>query len=1190
MKISIKKSWKKILILGSGGLKIGQAGEFDYSGSQAIKALKQEGIHTVLVNPNIATVQTDSRVSENQENAAQVHMADTVYLQPLNLNTVTAIIAQEKPDGILLGFGGQTALNLGLSLEETGVLAKYGVEVLGTSVKTIRLTEDRELFKQALLSIQIKTPKSVAAKTVQEALLAAETIGYPIMMRSGFSLGGLGSGKIHSAEALLQAATEVLHAAPQILIEEYLLGWKEFEYEIVRDHKDNALTICNMENMDPMGIHTGESIVVAPAQTLSDREHQTLRNIALLVARTVNIIGECNIQFAVNPENGDYRVIEMNARLSRSSALASKATGYPLAFVAAKLALGYALPEIKNSVTQKTCAFFEPALDYIVVKIPRWDTHKLKAANRRIGTEMKSVGEVMAIGRSFPEALQKAVRMLNIGQDGLSDYPFDFTLTETLEKIAETGSSPIEIALHSAPIAQEFEDHENLAEIEKMIEFATDQRLFALYLFFLKGGSVERAQSLSRINGWFLWQISDMAKFEVDFLKNLKQKNTNPQSQPYFWPLPLPLFLEKLKTAKQLGFSDSILGKWLEKKPQEIREIRKKNGIIPYIKQIDTLAGEFDAETNYLYFTYHGCAHDISPSYQISLNHPALSDLSDLSALPNKSNKPNKPNKSEIQSEKSILILGSGPYAIGSSVEFDWCAVNTARTLRKLGKKVIMVNYNPETVSTDYDESDRLYFEELTLERISDIAEFEDPAGLIISVGGQIANNLAMPLFEAGFPILGTSPVFIDCAENREKFSTLLNQLGIHQPEWARVNTVEDAKAFIQKIGYPALLRPSYVLSGAAMNIVLDETHLIQYLSAMNRHPSGISKDYPVVISQFIESAKELEIDGVAMNGEIVMDALSEHIENAGVHSGDATLVLPPEKIYLKTIRRAKDIARKIVKALHIHGPFNIQFIAKNNDLMVIECNVRASRSFPFVSKVTPYHFIDIATRVLLNCYESGPYNTLELDHVAVKSPQFSYNRFKGADPVAHVEMASTGEVACIAGDLLEAFYLSWQSAGHEIKNKRVLLSLADAYKSKFGALIQKLETKGYEIFTTEGTHQYLSKLGIGTHCVFKIKEHIQPNITELITQNQVDLVIVLPSHLPHQASQETDGFQIRRLAIDHHIPLITNPKLAELLLHCLIDLDGITLKPKSWNAYHRENSKDLQSLTQDNKKEKHHA
>ncbi len=1050
-------SYKKVLILGSGGLKIGQAGEFDYSGSQAIKALKEEGIHTVLVNPNIATVQTDANA------------ADTLYLQPLSLDIVSEIIAKEKPDAILLGFGGQTALNLGLALEEAGVLKAHQVAVLGTSTDTIRLTEDRELFKEMLLSIDVKTPQSKAAVNESEAIAAAAEIGYPIMMRSAFSLGGLGSGKVNSPEELRHAVREVLHVVPQVLIEEYLLGWKEFEYEIVRDRDDNVLTICNMENMDPMGVHTGESIVVAPAQTLSDREHQLLRNVAIQVARRVGIVGECNIQYAVNPTNGDYRVIEMNARLSRSSALASKATGYPLAFVAAKLGLGYTLPEIKNSVTQKTCAFFEPALDYIVVKVPRWDTHKLKAASRRIGTEMKSVGEVMAIGRSFPEAIQKAMRMLNIGQHGLSDYPIDF-------------------------------------DIENEIEFATDRRIFALYAFFLKGGSVEKAHQLSRIEPWFLWQLWEIAEFE---------------RQP-----------GSLKQAKKLGFSDITLAKWQHKTPAEIRTQRQEQGIVPYVKQIDTLAGEFEAETNYLYFTYHGDTHDIAPS-----------------------------------AKKPMMILGSGPYAIGSSVEFDWCAVNTARTMRKLGETVIMVNYNPETVSTDYDESDRLYFEELTFERIADIAEFEHSAGLVISVGGQIANNLAIPLFEAGFPILGTHPTSIDCAENREKFSNLLNKLGIDQPRWAKVGSLEDAKAFVKRVGYPVLLRPSYVLSGAAMNIVENEAHLVKYLSEM----ALVSNDHPVVISQFIDSAKELEMDAVAMNGEVVMEAIAEHIENAGVHSGDATIILPPEKLYLKTIRRAKQITRQLAKALKIHGPFNIQFIAKENDLMVIECNVRASRSFPFVSKVTPYHFIDIATKVLLNQYKKKSYNTLELDYVAVKSPQFSYNRFKGADPVAHVEMASTGEVACIAEDLLEAFYLSWQSTGQEIKNKRILVSLANGYKSKFGKLLEELEAKGYDIFATEGTHDYLSKLGIGARCVFKVRELIEPNIGTLISDNTIGLIINLPGSLP-QGLTMSDGFQIRRLAIDHHIPLITNVKIAELMLRCLIELDGKKSMIKSWNEYQRKN------------------
>ncbi len=1049
---------KTALILGSGGLKIGQAGEFDYSGSQAIKALKEEGIKTVLVNPNIATVQTDANA------------ADVLYLQPLTVPVVTEIIKKEKPDAILLGFGGQTALNLGLALEEAGVLRDHAVTVLGTSVETIRLTEDRELFRDLLLSLNVHTPKSQAAVTEEEAVRAAAALGYPIMMRSAFSLGGLGSGKVNSEAELREAVREVLHVVPQVLIEEYLFGWKEFEYEIVRDRKDNVLTICNMENLDPMGVHTGESIVVAPAQTLSDREHQRLRNVAIQVARAVKIVGECNIQFAVNPENGDYRVIEMNARLSRSSALASKATGYPLAFVAAKLGLGYTLPEIKNSVTQKTCAFFEPALDYIVVKIPRWDTHKLKAASRRIGTEMKSVGEVMAIGRSFPEAIQKAVRMLNIGQHGLSDYPSDF-------------------------------------DLENEIEFATDRRIFALYQFFLKGGTVERAHELSRIEPWFLGQLWNIAAFE-------KQGRVETK--------------EALLQAKRLGFSDVTLAKWLNHTQADLRARRKALGIVPYVKQIDTLAGEFEAETNYLYFTYHGNAHDIEPSL-----------------------------------EQPIIILGSGPYAIGSSVEFDWCAVNMARTLRALKRSVIMVNYNPETVSTDYDESDRLYFEELSFERLADIAEFENPAGLVISVGGQIANNLAVPLYEAGFPILGTHPSDIDRAENREKFSSLLNQLGIDQPKWAKVGSLADARAFIKDVGYPVLLRPSYVLSGAAMNIVENEAHLLKYLSEVTQ----ISKEHPVVISQFIEEAKELEMDAVAMNGTVVIEAIAEHIEHAGVHSGDATIVLPPEKLYLKTIRRAKQVTRALAKALKIHGPFNIQFIAKENDLMVIECNIRASRSFPFVSKVTPYNFIEIAAQVLLNHYKKRAYNTLELNHVAVKSPQFSYNRFKGADPVAHVEMASTGEVACIADDLLEAFYLSWQATGQEIKNKRLLISLADAYKTRFAKLLTQLEAKGFELYCTEGTHDYLSKIGVGARCVFKVSEAIEPNVGSLIGEGDIALIINIPGSLP-QGLTASDGFTIRRLAIDHHIPLITNPKIAELMLRCMIELEGSSPQVKSWNAY----------------------
>lgn len=1067
------KKPKTALILGSGGLKIGQAGEFDYSGSQAIKALKEEGIKTILVNPNIATVQTDKG------------LADTLYLEPLNVPTLTKIIAKEKPDVIFLGFGGQTALNLGMDLDAAGVLKKYKVRVMGTPLDGIRATEDRDLFRDALESMGILTPKSISATTVQQALDAAEQIGYPIMLRSGFSLGGLGSGKILNPGELKERVTEVLNATPQVLIEEYLTGWKEFEYEIVRDMNDNALTICNMENLDPMGVHTGESIVVAPAQTLSNSEHQNLRNIALKAARHFGIIGECNIQYAVNPANGDYRVIEMNARLSRSSALASKATGYPLAFVAAKLALGKSLAEIENSITQKTCAFFEPALDYVVVKIPRWDTHKLKAAERRIGTEMKSVGEVMGIGKTFAEALNKAIEALNIGATSIADYP-----------------SPIE-------------------NVRSEVEFATDRRLFALYHFFNNGGSIHDAHKLSRIDHWFLSQLKQM----TDIAKELRDANAKellkPQQSPSF-ALPVSL----LKAAKLLGFSDKSIARITIISETKIRELRLKNKITPVVKQIDTLAGEFSAATNYLYLTYHGDEHDLGAS------------------------------------KKAYLIIGSGPYAIGSSVEFDWCAVNMARTLRRHKKTVIMVNCNPETVSTDYDESDRLYFEPLSFERIQDICDFENPFGIALSVGGQIANNLAMPLYNAGYKILGTSPVDIDTAENRKKFSSLLHDLHIDQPEWATVTSLEDAENFVSKVGFPVLIRPSYVLSGAAMNVV----HDLKSLKYFIKEASTISNDYPVVISQFIDNAKELEIDAVADHGKVIIEAISEHVENAGVHSGDATIILPPEKLYLKTIRNAKQIARQLAKTLNITGPFNLQLIAKNNDLKVIECNVRASRSFPFVSKVTGHHFIEIATEILLGIHKPKPYNTLELDYVAVKNPQFSYNRFKGADPVAHVEMASTGEVACIREDLLSAFYASWQATGQEIKGKRILLALANEHKHKLFPLIRELSEKGFELFATEGTHEYLTQRGVGAYCVFKVSEKIEPNITTMIQNQGLDLIINTPKNQNHN-KQQSDGFMIRRLAIDHHIPLITNLQIAELLLRALVELKPET-EVHSWQYF----------------------
>lgn len=1057
----MKFTGKKILLLGSGGLRIGQAGEFDYSGSQAIKALKEAGIKVILVNPNIATVQTDAE------------MADEVYLQPLNLDTVSKIIDKEKPDAILLGFGGQTALNLGLQLEEAGVLKKHKVAVLGTSVDSIRQTEDRDLFKQQLEAIDVKTPKSICVTTVKDALEAAETIGYPIMMRSGFSLGGLGSGKIENAQELNKRARECLAIAPQILIEEYLLGWKEFEYEIVRDHAGNALTICNMENLDPMGIHTGESIVVAPAQTLSNHEHQFLRSTAIKVAQHFNIVGECNIQYAVNPQNGDYRVIEMNARLSRSSALASKATGYPLAFIATKLALGWKLHELKNSVTQKTCAFFEPALDYLVVKIPRWDTHKLRSADRVIGTEMKSVGEVMGIGRSFPEALQKAVGMLNIGASCLADYP------------------------------QAIDDPH--LEVAK----ATDRRLFALYKFFKQGGAIAEAHNLSKIDPWFLAHIHAIAELE----NKLNTQN---------------LTTELLLTAKQTGFSDRAIGQLKNKTETQIRTLRLSKNIVPYIKQIDTLAGEFAAQTNYLYLTYHACEHDIAAT-----------------------------------KKQPIIVLGSGPYAIGSSVEFDWCAVNTSRALRKLGERSIIINSNPETVSTDYDESDRLYFEQLTFERVQDIADFENPQGIIVGVGGQIANNLALPLARAGYPLLGTPAQSIDQAEDRQKFSALLTELGIDQPSWESVTSLAKAKAFAAEVGYPVLIRPSYILSGSAMNVVRDPKTLEKYL----QEASLVSPDHPVVISKFILDAKELEIDGVANQGTVVIEAISEHIENAGVHSGDATIVLPPQKLYLETIRRTKKITRQIASALNITGPFNIQFIAKNNALQVIECNVRASRSFPFVSKVTNHNLIEISTQVMLGKYKPQTFETLELDYVGVKAPQFSYSRLKGANPVAHVEMASTGEVACLGETLQEAFFNAWLATDQAIHNKHILVSVADQHKARLLPLLKQLDDSHWEIYSTEGTHDFLSKNGIASYFVHKTSERTEPNIKSVIANRKVDIIINIPSG--DAANTQTDGFTIRRMAIDHHLPLVTNLQSAQIILQCLIELsDNPTTTVRSWREF----------------------
>ncbi len=1048
---------KKVLILGSGGLRIGQAGEFDYSGSQAIKALKEEGIETILINPNIATVQTDAT------------MADRVYLQPLNVNTVEQILKKERPDGLLLSFGGQTALNLGLKLDEEGILKKYDVEVLGSSIETIRIAEDRELFKQALTEIGLKTAKSISCTTIEEALAAAEELSYPIMMRSGFSLGGLGSGKMSDPNQLKQRAREALANAPQVLIEEYLSGWKEVEYEIVRDKSGNGITVCNMENFDPMGIHTGESIVIAPSQTLTNQEYYLLRDVALKAAHHLSIIGECNIQYALDPNSCDYRIIELNPRLSRSSALASKATGYPLAFVAAKLAIGQKLSEMQNRVTGKTSAFFEPALDYVVVKMPRWDTHKLRFSERTIGSEMKSVGEVMAIGRSFPEALQKAIRMLGVGHEGLTDHRHE-----------------IDVPLRE-------------------VECATDRRLFAIGDA-LKTESVETIHKLSKIDLYFLHQLADIVRLHQGLNTEVKT----------------------LRKAKRFGFSDKAIARVVNSTAEAIRRRRITNGILPVVKQIDTLAGEFAAETNYLYLTYHGSTHDIEPS-KIS----------------------------------PIIVLGSGPYCIGSSVEFDWCAVNTARALKERDLPAIIINSNPETVSTDYDESDRLYFEELTLERVQDIADLENPRGLVVSVGGQIANNLALPLQQAGHPILGTAPEQIDQAENRKTFSAMLARLDIDQPAWEEVTTIEKARDFAATVGYPILVRPSYVLSGAAMNVIGSEEELALFL----KEAAIVSPDHPVVMSQFITGAKELEIDAVADEGKVVIEAISEHIENAGVHSGDATIVLPPQRLYLETIRRCKEITRQIAEALALSGPFNIQFIAKDNAIKVIECNVRAARSFPFVSKVTGHNFIEIATDVLLGTYIPQHYETLELDYVGVKTPQFSYNRLKGSNPVAHVEMASTGEVACLGDTFLEAFFTSWLATEQNIHSKKILVSIGGDQKLRLLEPIRLLESQGWQIFATDGTQTFLSQQGVGARFVYKASDEIEPNVRTLIEEREVDLILNIPTKRASLQTR-TDGYSIRRLAIDHNIPLLTNLQVAQTFLACLTRDHESPRSPKSWQEF----------------------
>lgn len=1052
----------KVLLLGSGGLRIGQAGEFDYSGSQAIKAFKEEGVQVVLMNPNIATVQTDES------------LADTVYFLPLTEEFAVQVIEKERPDAIALSFGGQTALNLGLELEQHGILERYGVRVLGTPVKSIRDTEDRDLFVQRLNEIEVKTARSHAANSAEEALKAAEEIGYPVMMRAGFALGGLGSGIARDKEELASRLSEVFRSAPQVLIEEDLTGWKEVEYEVVRDGADNCITVCNMENVDPMGVHTGESMVVAPSQTLSNQEYHRLRQVAIQTIRHLGIVGECNIQYALNPDTSEYRVIEVNARLSRSSALASKATGYPLAYVAAKLALGYKLTDIKNSVTGSTTACFEPALDYLVLKMPRWDLAKFDHAASKIGTEMKSVGEVMAIGRSFEEVLQKAIRMLNVGQDGFVPL--------------------------KEPMGQE--------RILDEIRYPTTQRIFALAEALRSGMSVADIHQLSRIDTWFLDKMANISSLEANLLRlNLRSAD--------------------IREAKMLGFSDAQIAKLTGKNELDVRAMRKAAGITPVVKQIDTLAGEFPAKTNYLYLTYHGSESDVAPGAH------------------------------------QVAVLGSGPYCIGSSVEFDWSCVQALRTLKAEGYGTIMLNSNPETVSTDYDMSDRLYFDELTLERVLDIAEFERPEGVVVSTGGQIPNNLALKLHHAGIRVLGTSPLDIDKAEDRNIFSSLLDTLGVEQPAWAEAVSPEEAPAAAAKLGYPVLVRPSYVLSGAAMRVAHDEPSLVEFL----KRATDVSSDRPVVISKFIENAREIEIDGVADEGVLAIYAITEHVENAGTHSGDATVVLPPQRTYLETIRRAKGVTKAIVKALNITGPFNIQFIAKDNHLLVIECNVRASRSFPFVSKVTGYNFIKLALEAMLGKSIAGHYRTVDLDFVAVKSPQFSYQRIKGADPSTGVEMASTGEVACFGDSYSEALLKSMLAAGFRMPKKNVLVSLGkEENKVKLLPAMQALHELGFALFATEHTADFLQQNEVPCEKVYKISSEQKPNVSDLLAQGELDLIINIPTRAYQR--ENTDGFTLRRKAIDLNIPLITNRQLAEAFAVALAEMKDDGMKAKSWQEY----------------------
>lgn len=1068
---------KKVLLLGSGALKIGEAGEFDYSGSQALKALREEGVQTVLINPNIATVQTSEGV------------ADQIYFLPVQPYFVEEVIKKERPDGILLSFGGQTALNCGVELYRQGILEKYNVKVLGTPVQAIMDTEDRELFVQKLDEINVKTIKSEACETIEQTRKAAAELGYPVIIRAAYALGGLGSGFADNEEELNKLAEKAFSFSPQVLVEKSLKGWKEIEYEVVRDRYDNCITVCNMENFDPLGIHTGESIVIAPSQTLTNSEYHKLRALAIKIIRHIGIVGECNVQYAFDPKSEDYRVIEVNARLSRSSALASKATGYPLAFVAAKLGMGYGLFELKNSVTKTTSAFFEPALDYVVCKIPRWDLSKFRGVDKELGSSMKSVGEVMAIGRNFEEAIQKGLRMIGQGMHG-------FVENKELE----------------------------IEDIDAALREPTDKRVFVISKAMHKGYTVDQIHDLTKIDKWFLEKL----KHIIDIDEAMKKCNIN------------TLDRELLRTAKVYGFTDFQIAravgledelKSMRKASLVVRTRRKNYGILPVVKQIDTLAAEYPAQTNYLYVTYAGVKSDIT--YE--------------------------------NDKRSIIVLGSGAYRIGSSVEFDWCGVQALNTIRKEGYRSVMINYNPETVSTDYDMCDRLYFDELTFERVMDIIDLETPHGVIVSTGGQIPNNLAMLLDEQHVPILGTKAQDIDNAEDRAKFSQMLTNNGINQPEWSALTSMEDIDRFIERVGFPVLVRPSYVLSGAAMNVCSNDDELKRFLQLA----ANVSEDHPVVVSKFIEHAKEIEMDAVAKNGEVIAYAISEHIEFAGVHSGDATIQFPPQKLYVETVRRCKRVGRQIAKELHINGPFNIQFMARDNDILVIECNLRASRSFPFVSKVLKINLIELATRVMLGLPVEKPNkNLFDLDYVGIKASQFSFNRLQKADPVLGVDMSSTGEVGCLGDDTNTALLKSMLSVGHRIPKKNILLSTGGA-KQKVEMLdaAKMLIDNGYKLYATAGTSKFLTENGIeNTHVLWPSEEGDEPKALDLLHNHTIDMVVNIPKNLT--SSELSNGYKIRRAAIDLNVPLITNARLASAFIYafCTTKLEDIGIK--AWNEY----------------------